>query len=500
MALLDSHGPRTVEAAAAAMKDAFDSYAEYCANIAQEFSTRASAFDGSGPGMEKLFGEAIRLLGELETRLPETHEKVITTNARIPYSRLVDRLSDDLLRTVFKLVAAEERKMEIPRDKDAMDAIVAIPDVPQVLASVSRRWRAVVFGIPELWSHIKIDLCHSVKWIERCVALSGSCALHVEWGRSPGGSDLTREAQALFDHFPRITRVSVHEDRAIPHDFAKEIMQPVTQFGRLESLDLRGWLLQLSCSPYYQLDLSSLRFLHVGQWNRIHEWRVKNLRILRVDKMAIPGWKPLESILLSSPNLEELSLRWNDDEGDVPEGQELGDIPKLTELHSLTLEEASNPVIPPLLRALRTPNLKSLSLGSIFLEGSDLIPFVNPVLPTLEILDLQLLEWGPADLDSILDAPLPSLTTLRLRCVGDCDPEELPGEVITAFNSCPRLSHLTLTGVLFHGEHLLSVLKERDQRAELDPIGVVEVATKQIKRSSALRGELEGLGIRVGGA
>lgn len=100
------------------------------------------------------------------------HHKVVALNDRTSYPRFVDRLNEDLLRFVFKIATAEQNDVEMTEDKseDSGEDTIAIRDFPQVAASVSKRWRAVAFGIPELWSNIRVDHRHPPKWIERCVS------------------------------------------------------------------------------------------------------------------------------------------------------------------------------------------------------------------------------------------------------------------------------------------------------------------------------------------
>lgn len=139
-----------------------------------------------------------------------------------------------------------------------------------------------------------------------------------------------------------------------------KILGPIA-YARLESLDLQYSPNFIHLQTYNQMDVTNLQSLPIWHWDQIDEWRIKDLRILKVRMMAISSWEPLRSILSASPNLEELSLRWKDEEGMVPPSQELAEFPKLNVLRSLSLEDTSDDLVfLPLLSALITRTCKIL--------------------------------------------------------------------------------------------------------------------------------------------
>lgn len=152
-----------------------------------------------------------------------------------------------MLRIVFKIVTIEQNAEELLGNDDRGEAIetakedegtvMVMKDFPQVAASVSRRWRFVAFGVPELWTHIRMDGRRRPQWLERCVALSGSCPLQIQWSRTrPRPGDLwhrrvldSRGTQPLASHFCCIRGLSINSYAYWTDgtDFQEKILEPI---------------------------------------------------------------------------------------------------------------------------------------------------------------------------------------------------------------------------------------------------------------------------------
>ncbi|KAJ7788546.1 hypothetical protein B0H14DRAFT_2948344 [Mycena olivaceomarginata] len=127
-----------------------------------------------------------------------------------------DNLPDELLATILKLVA------DFPVPSSAR-----IPPAPVAASRVSRRWRTVALGSPELWTNIRIShRSRSQSWAATFVKRSLSRPL-----------DISISLESYREWY------GMAYDNPVPVSRALAIVGP--HIGRWRTLALRGWSYQL---------------------------------------------------------------------------------------------------------------------------------------------------------------------------------------------------------------------------------------------------------------
>jgi hypothetical protein len=126
----------------------------------------------------------------------------------------VDNLPDDVLTTILKLVA------DLPVLSSERD-----PPAPVAASRVSRRWRIVALGSPELWTNIRIShLLGSRRWaatfVKRSLSRPLDISINLESHRDENGWK---------------------NPYCIPHPLNKVLAIVGPHIGRWSTLALRGW-------------------------------------------------------------------------------------------------------------------------------------------------------------------------------------------------------------------------------------------------------------------
>ncbi|KAJ7740971.1 hypothetical protein B0H14DRAFT_3167837 [Mycena olivaceomarginata] len=126
----------------------------------------------------------------------------------------VDNLPDDVLATILKLVA-DLPVLSFERD----------PPAPVAASRVSRRWRIVALGSPELWTNIRIShLLGSRRWaatfVKRSLSRPLDISINLESHRDENGWK---------------------NPYCIPHPLNKVLAIVGPHIGRWRTLALRGW-------------------------------------------------------------------------------------------------------------------------------------------------------------------------------------------------------------------------------------------------------------------
>lgn len=227
------------------------------------------------------------------------------------------------------------------------------------LAAVSRHWREVVLSTPELWVIISDRM--SVKELDWSIRRSGSLQLEVLYEDS--SSRGVNPVQAKFDevvmlHRPRWKSLTMK--RFHPH---------VTSSLKDETPALRH--LRISFGPTHSIELGNGEHLrvvevkHVGlPWESSRLTRLEILSLSFLGKEHTPSLSQLISMLVSSPELEVLTLRDVDFDVNSVESMSHDLYPIVCpRLAHITLFDIAYPAYEAILSRLRFPNCQSVTLA-----------------------------------------------------------------------------------------------------------------------------------------
>ncbi|KAG8872145.1 hypothetical protein FRB98_000256, partial [Tulasnella sp. 332] len=422
-----------------------------------------------------------------------------------------DRLGDDLLHEIMARITAEENaKEDMAEWEERRGGRSSEPDpvqsspvdmhFPESAAQVCRRWRSIALSSAAIWTRIRIDVYHgptrTQRWLDRT---SRAPTLDLIWRYvNEDGEDssvdqwdelrdnVEERTACLLPHLHRIVRLSIDLSCAhvmdLPDVLWSMFMTILTRSTSLRTLDLyffKQYALcrQLNITPNAFPNLRVLTALDSSiPWKALTSRRMVKTNLLkRVELEWIysekedgnePSWEELQDLLVSSPELEEISLSHIDDFH--PRSHLTMEPMRLPlvfhHLHTLKLMACAN-LCAILLPSLHAPNLIHFSLRfnpiDGFLPSSSLLTLP----PSLERLKIASLKSAHDALLSFLHSAPRFLTTLELEgyyepCpTGASSPFSM--ELMEATMRCPQLRHLDLWRVYVLADDLTNLVETR---------------------------------------
>ncbi|KAJ7252301.1 hypothetical protein C8J57DRAFT_1474324 [Mycena rebaudengoi] len=244
------------------------------------------------------------------------------------------------------------------------------PNSPTSLAQVCRHWRAVAFGMPELWRAIQIKRWGSCSfeilksWLSRSGTHSISLTLKKLYGHSPSFSELEDFTETIIGHCARVEHmrlvIPLSDDlrwlQGLPfHRLRHLVITPSSAWTEPDALPSTLF----TDAPQLTSVKFNSRFRPSGvvlPWIQITTIHAEHFEL---DRLA--------QILRQAPALAHLNCTmwsWRD--------EPIDDIPPAIHLHSLVLRGDSDAGTTQqhLLNALTAPSLRQLSVSAGEFEDS----------------------------------------------------------------------------------------------------------------------------------